>query len=95
MTLLSSKKTHFEKTTSSDNKLSLGLFCGKKNARKKFGIFDQNHLLTSLEKCKFFDDSNVKGVGLHIKDSLKYKTYLMKPSSHFGSKSKRLYEAKN
>ena len=55
MTLLSSKKTHFEKTTSSDNKLSLGLFCGKKNARKKFGIFDQNHLLTSLEKCKFFD----------------------------------------
>ena len=46
-------------------------------------------------QMQIFDDSNVKGVGLHIKDSLKYKTYLMKPSSHFGSKSKRLYEAKN
>ena len=51
----------------------------------------QNDGLTPLEKCKFFDDSKVKGVGLH----LKYKRYLMKPSSHFGSKSKRLYEAKN
>ena len=51
----------------------------------------QNHGLTPLEKCKFFDDSKVKGVALH----LKYKRYLMKPYSHFGSKSKRLYEAKN
>ena len=31
----------------------------KKNAQKKFGIFDQNHLLTSWKKCKFFDYSKM------------------------------------
>ena len=57
MTFLSSKKTHFEKTTSSDEKPRSLL--QKKEARKKFGIFNQNHLLTPLEKCKFFDYSNM------------------------------------
>ena len=52
MTLLSSKKTHFEKTTSSDNKAQVSFT--EKKARKKFGIFNQNHLLIPLEKCKFF-----------------------------------------
>ena len=57
MTLLSSKNTHFEKTTSSDDKTQVSF--AEKKARKKFGIFDQNHLLTSLEKCKFFDYSKM------------------------------------
>ena len=48
-----------------------------------------------LEKWKFFGYSKMKGVDLSVKDSLKYKKYLIKPSSHFGSKSKRLYEAKS
>ena len=52
VSLLSSKKTHFEKTTSSDNKAQVSFT--EKKARKKFGIFNQNHLLIPLEKCKFF-----------------------------------------
>ena len=31
----------------------------KKYARKIFGSFDQNHRLTPLEKCKFFDYSKM------------------------------------
>ena len=57
MIFLSSKKTHFEKTTSSEEKPRSLL--QKKEARKKFGIFNQNHWLTPLEKCKFFDYSKV------------------------------------
>ena len=57
MTFLSSKKTHFEKTTSSDEEPRSHL--QKKEARKKFGIFNQNHWLTPLEKCKFFDYSKM------------------------------------
>ena len=153
MTFLSSKKTHFEKTTSSDEKPRSVL--QKKEAWKKFGIFKQNHWLTPLEKCIFFDYSKMtfmwskkppfgkrtssddkKEVSLIPKSRLErhweffyqnhgltplekcnffdyskrkvlacvlvilwnvllLKKYLMKPSSHFGSKSKRLYEAKS
>ena len=59
MTFLSSKKTstHFEKITSSDEKPRSLL--QKKEAWKKFGIFNQNHWLTLLEKCKFFDYSKM------------------------------------
>ena len=54
MTFLSSKKTHFKKKTSSDEKPRFLL--QKKDAWKTFGIFFyQNHGLTPLEKCKFFD----------------------------------------
>ena len=88
-----SKKPPFGKTTSSDDKKEVSNT--EQQAGKTFGIFYQNHGLTPLEKCKFFDYSKMKGVGLYIKDSLKHKRYLMKPSSHFGSKSKRLYEAKS
>ena len=35
-------------------------------------FFYQNHELTPLEKCKFFDYRKMKCVGLYIKDSLKY-----------------------
>ena len=88
---MSCKKPPFGKTISSDDKNEISNT--ETQAGKTFGIFDQNHGLTPLEKCKFFDYSKMKGVGLYIKDSLKHKRYLMKPSSHFGSKSKRLYEA--
>ena len=57
MTFLSSKKTHFEKTTSSDEEPRSLL--QKKEARKKLRIFNQNHWLTPLEKCKFFDYSKM------------------------------------
>ena len=57
MTYLSSKKTHFEKTTSSDEEPRSLL--QKKEARKKLRIFNQNHWLTPLEKCKFFDYSKM------------------------------------
>ena len=57
MTFLLSKKTHFEKITSSDEKPRSLL--QKKEAWKKFGIFNQNHWLTPLEKCKFFDYSKM------------------------------------
>ena len=39
-------KTHFP-----------GLYCLKKNM-EKLPIFEQNHLLTALEKCQFFDFFN-------------------------------------
>ena len=94
MTFLSSKKTHFEKTTSSDeNPKSL---LQKKEAWKTFGIFNQNHGLTPLEKCKFLDYSKRKVLACIVMilwNVLLLKKYLMEPFSHFGSKSKRLYEA--
>ena len=59
MTLLSSKKTHFEKTTISDNKTQVS-FAEKKCSKEVWNIIlDQNNLLTSLEKCKFFDFSKM------------------------------------
>ena len=65
-----SKKPPFGKTTSSDDEKEVSNT--EKQAGKKFGIFYQNDGLTPLEKCKFFDYRKMKGVGLCIKDSLKY-----------------------
>ena len=64
-----SKKPPFGKTTSSDDKKEVSNT--EKQARKTLGIFYQNHGLTPLEKCKFFDYSKMKGVALYINDSLK------------------------
>ena len=91
-----SKKPPFGKTTSSDDKNEVSNT--EKQAGKTFGIFYQNHELTPLEKCKFFDYRKMKGVGLYIKDSLKYTVIKEVSDGAFQSllsKSKRLYEAKS
>ena len=66
---MSCKKPPFGKTISSDDKNEISNT--ETQAGKTFGIFDQNHGLTPLEKCKFFDYSKMKGVVLYINDSLK------------------------
>ena len=55
MTFFLSKKPPFEKTSSFKTK---SLFY-KKYARRIFGIFGQNHGLTPLKICKFFDYSKI------------------------------------
>ena len=57
MTFLSSIKTPFEKTTSSNDKTQISFT--EKYARMIVGIFDQNHGLTPLEKCKFFSNGKM------------------------------------
>ena len=45
--VLEYRKTHYP-----------GLYCRKKKGSKKWPFLDQNHGLTRLEKCQFFDFLN-------------------------------------
>ena len=97
MTFMWSKKPPFGKTTSSDDKKKRSLI-PKSRLERHLEFFYQNHELTPLEKCKFFYYRKMKGVGLYIKDSLKYTVIKEVSDGAFQSllsKSKRLYEAKS
>ena len=57
MSFLWTKKDPLKKTTSTNDKTKVS--CTEKWVRKIFGTSDQNHGLTRLKICQFFDYSEM------------------------------------